>query len=125
MSTPGKPGVACQMSSHPGSLSAGVKGEWSVATVSIVPSRKPSHSASLSAFVFSGGLHLAYGPCSTSEYWVSARYCGHVSAVTLTPRRLPSRMTVTASADDTCGMCRCAPAASARRISVEMASAST
>ena len=57
-SSPSMPGRAC---AHSLSLSSTACGAWSVATASIVPSAKPSRTASTSASVRSGGFTLNTG----------------------------------------------------------------
>ena len=96
---------------------SGACGAWSVAMISIVPSLRPPITASTSLQVRSGGFILKLESNVRSRSSVSVKWCGQASAVTLTPRRLPSRTSSTERAVEMCWMCSRPPVISARRMS--------
>src|SRR5699024_2176697 len=95
--------------SHSRSLASRGWGAWSVATMSMVPSARPSRTAATSSAVRSGGLTL-----KTASNWrtfssVSSRWCGVTSAVTAMPRCLAQRMMSTLPAVARWHTCRREP----------------
>ena len=114
VSSPTMPNAA---RSNSPSFSASACGAWSVATQSMVPSASASTSASVSRLVRSGGAIFVFGSYVRTASSVSTRWWGVTSAVTRTPRALPSRTRRTAPAVERWAMCTCAPVSSARRMS--------
>ena len=95
VSSPSMPKAAFSNST---SFSTDEWGAWSVAMASTVPSASASHSASMSAMVRRGGLHLVKVSYSAQAWSVSVKWCGVTSQVTGRPRRLASRTRRTDSA---------------------------
>ena len=60
------PGKPCEASQMPFSLVARLRGTWSDATTSIVPSATAAHSASRSSRVLNGGFAFPIDPMSMS-----------------------------------------------------------
>ena len=87
------------------SFSSRACGAWSVATQSIVPSRRPSISAWRSASVASGGFIFMRVSMPRTSSSVSSRWCGETSALTRQPRALAAATASTEAAQLRCWKC--------------------
>ena len=92
-------------SSQGTSFSSRAWGAWSVATQSIVPSRRPPMIAWRSSSLRSGGFIFSRVSSATgTAASVSVRWCGLASAVIRTPRALASATAATDSRALRCWM---------------------